>query len=221
MASITVYYHPLFGRAGALVRMLEHAKVPYTFKSNFPELASVASSFGGLGDTFAPPVVVDGDNVISQSTATAFYIGQKTGLDAGIPSAPKALQHLADIVDVFENGIASAKAKGGKELKVFLEGGRFEKLVSNLERGIKGPFYYGDQPTFVDFFLVQHVDFQAAVFLNRLKAEKGVDAFGAYPKIQGIVDGIRELPSYSGYAGPLQTIRPDMEAKDELFADYN
>jgi hypothetical protein len=34
---LTVYYWPMMGRAGPIVRMLEHANIPYAFKSEFGE----------------------------------------------------------------------------------------------------------------------------------------------------------------------------------------
>ena len=66
---LKVYYWPMFGRAGAVLRMLEHTGTKYEHISAFPDVAGVSTAFGGGSDTFAPPIVVDGDYKISQSTA--------------------------------------------------------------------------------------------------------------------------------------------------------
>lgn len=216
--TVTVNYWPMLGRAGSTIRMLEHAGVPYTVKSEFPDIAGVGSAFGcSKYDTFAPPIVQDGDFVISQSTACAAYVGEKCGLAA--PNVVKGFQHLCDIVDVFELGIAANVGKGGAELKKFLEGDRITKLLGNLERGVTGPFYYGDKPTVTDFFLCQHVDWSEGTLLNRLKAEKGVNIFASFPKLYGVVEGIRNLDSYKNYK-TMVTVKDEFKCKDELFAQY-
>ena len=64
--------------------------IEYVHKSEFPEIASVCGAFGADSATFAPPVVVDGDYVVSQSTAAAMYAGQKY-------AAPHCLQQFAAV----------------------------------------------------------------------------------------------------------------------------
>ena len=217
--AVTVYYWPMFGRAGSIIRMLEHGGAAYTVKSEFPDIASVGSAFGCTKhDTFAPPIVVDGDFVISQSTACALYVGEKCGLAA--PNTFKCSQHLSDIVDFYELGLAAAQNKGGGELKQFIEGERITKLLGNLERGVQGPFYYGDKPTVTDFFLTAQTDWAEETLLNRLKKEKGVDIFAAFPKFYGVVKGIRDLDSYKNYKGPLVTVKEEFFCKDEVIEQY-
>jgi len=91
MDSITVNYWPQRGRAGSIFLMLDHAGIAYEHKSEFADLAKVASSFGGPHDTFAPPIVQDGPKIYSQSTATAMWAGRKAGLTEGVDEI-KALQ---------------------------------------------------------------------------------------------------------------------------------
>jgi glutathione S-transferase len=159
--------------------------------------------------------VQDGEYTISQSTACAMYIAKKAGLTAGQDDA-KAVQHLADIVDFSEGGVSKAAASGAS-LKEYIEGDRIKKVLANIERSIKGPFYCGDSPTCADFFLTAHTDWMEATLLDRLKQECGADIFAGCPKMQAVVAGIRGLASYSGYAGPLPTCRPDFKAKDSIF----
>jgi hypothetical protein len=220
-APVTIYYWGMFGRAGAAMRMLEHVGAPYEHISDMSKLASVCSAFGcSATDNFAPPLLVDGEEFISQSSAVALHVGNKHGLNEGIKNPAKALQYMADIIDVLENGIGQAKGQGGAALKAYLEGDRLKKLMDNLERGIVGPFYFGAKPTYVDFLLVSIVDWTDATWADRLKAEKGVDVWGAYAKFSGVVSGIRGLDSYKGYSGTNVTANPQFHAKDDLFADY-
>ena len=55
----------------------------YEFSSEFGDIAAFASAFGANSDTFAPPFLVDGDLVLSQSSAISMYIGDKLGLNEG------------------------------------------------------------------------------------------------------------------------------------------
>jgi len=222
---LTVYYWSMMGRAGATVRMLEHTGTPYKHVSEFPAIAKLGSSWSGNKDTFAPPIVVDGDFRISQSTAVTLYVGTKVGLDEGL-NRFKAVQWLSDIVDLFEGGLGKNIREGGKSCKIYLEGAgdgkpaRFAKQMENLSRAIKGPFFTGDKPTLVDFFLCQHVDWNQTLTLNRLQEQTGVDIFAPYPKVKAVYEGIRNLESYKNYKGPLKTDRPGFLTKDEFFADY-
>jgi glutathione S-transferase len=219
---VTIYYWPMFGRGGATIRMLEHVGAPYNHVSDMPSLAAKCSAFGcTASDNFAPPLLIDGDEHISQSTAVAMYVGNKCGLNEGITNPAKAVQHLSDIVDLFELGVAGAKNKGGAALKAYLEGDRLPKMLGNMERGIKGPFYFGDSPTYVDFYLCANIDWLDFTLFDRLTAEKSVDhVLTSYSKMRGVVDGIRALDSYREYKGPLKTALPHLCAKDEVFSEY-
>ena len=53
--------------------MLEEAKVDFTHVSSVPEIKQIAAAFGGNSTTFAPPILVDGDAIVSQSSAVAMY----------------------------------------------------------------------------------------------------------------------------------------------------
>jgi hypothetical protein len=104
--------------------MLANAGIPVDHKIDMADLASVCSAFGSTaGDTFAPPVVVDGDKTVSQSIACCTYIGKKLGLTEGLDE-DKALQYLLDVIDVFEGGLGKAIASGAPALKAFVEGDR-------------------------------------------------------------------------------------------------
>jgi hypothetical protein len=71
--------------------MLEHKQVAYEHISEFPALAGVCSAFGAQGtDTFAPPMIIDGEFKISQSTACCQYVGEKCGFT--VPNSAKVRQ---------------------------------------------------------------------------------------------------------------------------------
>jgi len=186
----------------------------YEHKSDFPDIAKVCSAFGGPNDVFAPPVVQDGDKIYSQSIACAMWAGRKAGLTEGVDDV-KALQYLLDIIDVMEGGLHGNMEKGGAAFKAFVEGERIGKLLSNLEKGVQGPYWFGSKPSCVDFFWTNICDWFASVVLDRLQAEQGVDLFAAYPKLVGVVSGIRALDSYK--ACKVASCRDGFQAKDELF----
>ena len=52
----------------------------------------------------------------------------------------------------------------GPTLKKFIEGARWANLMGNIERSIKGPFYFGADPCCCDFFLLQALDWREATF---------------------------------------------------------
>ena len=206
---LRILYHAMLGRAGAVVRMCEEKGQPYEFISDFPELAKVCGAFGAAeSGTFAPPVVQDGDVTVSQSGACTMYIGEKLGLSAGVPNAAVAMQHLCDIGDwVVECGNAFSAIKelapeeAVQSLRAFAQK-RFVQWVAVLEQSIVGPFYYGAEATYVDYFLVSSVDWLQEVWLKGLPVwETGC------AKIMAVVASIRALASYADYAGPLKTVR--------------
>ena len=90
--------------------------------------------------------------------------------------------------------------------------------MANLERGIKVPFYFGATPTYVDFFLFAHLEWQRHTKLNRLKADLGVDPLAPYAKIIQVDAGIKALESVQACTRPVGI--DDYACKDELIAQY-
>lgn len=70
------------------------------------------SKWGAPTDCFAPPVVVDGDMTVSQSTASCLYLGNKLGLEPPGFNVYKATQHMIDIVDTFEGNLGKHNEHG-------------------------------------------------------------------------------------------------------------
>lgn len=216
---VKIYYWPMHGRAGALFRMLEHAGIKYEHISDFQAIASKGSAWKGSGKTFAPPIVVDGKYEISQSTATCLYIGKKAGLIPKGFDECKANQYMGDIVDVFENNLGKSN-EDGATLKAFLTGERWEKLMSNIERSIMGPYYFGGEPSAVDFFLLAHLDFRFAGLFERLQKQTGVDYFKKYPKVKAVAEQLRAFPAYKNYSGKVEICSAQYKAKDDVFKAF-
>ena len=167
--------------------------------------------------------MVNGDVMVSQSTAACMYVGRLCGFDEGMDE-DKAPQLMIDLVDTFENGIGKAAMEGGAALKIFLEQGRrqavapFAMLMGNLSATSKGPSSSGTKPTPVDFMLTALTDWQDEGKMDRLKVEKGLDPWAAYPKLAGVVAGVRALDPGTPY--PFPTVMENYKAKDALFEAY-
>jgi len=214
-ATLKVYYWPMLARGAPLVRMLEHTGTPYEYISEAPKMGEVGSFRAGAGDVFAPPIVVDGDFVLSQSVATAMYIGKKCDLTPPGFQEFKAVQYMLDIVDVFENGFGKNNEQG-PTLKKYLEGERWPKLMGNLERGIQGPFYFGAEPSCVDFFLLGHLDWREPTF-EKLRERFQVDPIAAFPKVSAIGAELRKAKGYKEFTA----VRMMNPVKDEVLDAYN
>lgn len=214
---LKVYYWPMLARGAPLVRMLEYTGTAYEYISDPAEFAKVMSRWGAKSDVFAPPVVVDGDTVISQSTASAMYLGQRLGLIPAGFDQFKAFQYLSDIIDVFEQNLGKNNEQG-PALKKFLEGDRWPLLMRNLEAGIKGPYYFGDEPCCVDFFLAAHLDWRSVTLFNPLKAKHGVDALKPFPKVSGVYNALKATNSWGDSPKGLRHMKP---ISDEILSAYH
>jgi glutathione S-transferase len=199
MSSIKVYYWPFLARGASLVRMLEHTGTPYEFISDKAEMAKVCSSFGATGTTFAPPVLVDGDYTIAQSGAATLYLGHKLGLTPEGYDQFKATQYILDIVDTFEGGIGKSN-EDGATLKAYLTGPRFASQMGNIERSIAGPFYFGAEPSAVDFYLLMHLEMRTTSIFGPLRERFGFDALAAFPKVAGVYAALLATDAYKNYA---------------------
>jgi len=189
---LTLYYWEVSGRVGAILRMLGESKTPFTWKTEFPDIAAVSSGFGGPTDTFAPPVLKDGDSLISQSLAITVHVGTRTGYDKGISCHIKALQYMSDAYDFAED--VTKHSKSLEDINKFVkapEAGKpawIEEWLTNFERSIKGPFYFGSQPTYVDFWTTQGFDWADFVLLNGIRF-----SLDKYPKLVGMLTATRAI----------------------------
>jgi len=198
--------------------MLEESKTPYIRKSDFTDIAKVGSGYGANTNTYAPPILQEGDSLLSQSMPIAIRIGMRTGFDQGVECCVKACQFMADASDFAE--AATNASKSAETIKCFLKAPEEGKLspcaewLRNMENSIKGPYFYGARPTYVDFWFTQGFDWCDFVLFNPI----GHKAEAHYPKIQGVLAGIRGLESAKTIKEPVGP--PSMAMAEAVIADY-
>ena len=202
---LVIYNWPMMGRCGAQFLMLDHAGIKYEHIESLEGMIEVSSVFGAQTGNFAPPVIVDGDKIMSQSYSQCIYIGRKAGLEPAGFCQFKAMQMLADIDDWLTNNFKPENSKtltSSEYLKEFLEGkdgkpGRFAMYATMVEFNITGEFVFGSKPSCVDFFLANQLDFVYHTVLQKLQDYTGTDMLASFPKIKGVWQRVRDLPSYS------------------------
>ena len=88
--------------------------------------------------------------------------------------------------------------------------------MNNIERSIKGPFYFGAEPSCADFLLLAHLDWRVSSLFDPLKTLYGVDVLAAYPKMSALLAAFHKTEQYqkSGHKLP-----PPI--KDEVLKSYN
>jgi len=178
--------------------MLEESKVSYVWRKDYGDISAHCTGFGSAKDTFAPPVIQDGDVTISQSLACTLHVGEKYGFNKGVKSTAKAVQYMLDLQDFMEQ--CDNNKKSAARLAEFIKGpggkvSYFDEWMSNIERSIQGPFYFGDTMTYVDFFACQVFDVVHSTIFGPI----GVDEFRRYPKIHAVVSGIRGMSSAQSF----------------------
>ena len=169
-------------------------------------------------DAFAVPVVTDGAISIGQSNAMAAYVGEKLGFASGIAErggTAKGVQFMLDMRDFFNNVIKTSYNATERKLIAFdglaIRGNgpdvqavraRYDQFLVYLEDAIVGPFFFGDSPTYVDYYMV-------AIFewLHIVLKEYSVPRYGPsfpsgmladYPKVHAV---LRALVNGNGVAG--------------------
>lgn len=185
-----------------MFRMLAERNVPYEHvkDSKKMNLVLVGDECASRTSTnLAPPCIVDGEVVISQNIPVHIYVGKKLGFDEGIDCEPEiALQYMCDLDDLHKEMDKAASLGREKNdviaLRAYLEGARFNKHIESIERSIKGPFYFGEEPTYVDFIATGYFDMMDGKWLDSLKPYSG-DVLARTPKLKGVVSNIRTLPS--------------------------
>ena len=120
-----------------------------------------------------------------------------------MPDIFKAVQYMNDLQDFALETFSNALDFGDDptSLRAFIEGGRMASFMANIEHSIAGPFYFGDEPSYVDYYLLGKFDWEIdSVCLTPLTAklaEKGFDLYAKAPKIRKILDALRSTPAYS------------------------
>lgn len=197
MSKPQVVYWDLKGRAGAAFYMLAESKVEFEHVKEAPEMAKVLTALGAESTNFAPPLFIDGETKVSQSLPVCMAVGKKTGFDKGVDEL-KALQYMLDVTDL---DTEITKAAGSAEtLFAFVKGtdgpSRMSKWLGNIERSIKGPFYFGETASYVDYWLAQSVTMRNFTLWDAVGSK--YDPFAQSPKAKAVAEFILNQDSVKG-----------------------
>eukprot|EP00977_Amphora_coffeiformis_P006107 scaffold1323_cov160-Amphora_coffeaeformis.AAC.12 len=199
---ITIMYWPFLGRASGLFRMLEEANIEYEHVSDVGQMCFAISSDDETTN-LAPPIILDMNKglTISQAVACHSYIGNKYGFDKGITVTQVAMQYMLDLDDLHNEllyrALKDRKEKTVTELQKYVTGNRYKNHLKAINRSIRGPFYFGQHPTYVDFAVCSYLDKCIGKWLAPLERKAG-DTIGHYaPKLKAVYEHISSLPSAS------------------------
>jgi len=177
--------------------MCEEAGVEYKHATTPPEMG--ASYFGGQGTNLAPPIVeIDGVSV-SQAVACHQFLGNKLGFNKNIEIPELAVQYMADLDDLHsqmaDKAIAGKKTDDVLALQEYVTSDRYKQHLQSIDRSIKGPFYFGDEPTYVDFAVCSYLDMCVCKWLGPLEVKSGDTIATNAPKLKAVYDAICNLES--------------------------
>ncbi|KAL3912522.1 MAG: hypothetical protein SGPRY_008311 [Prymnesium sp.] len=203
--ALEIFYWPVPGRAYSLLAMCSFACAPCSHVHAYDRMAHLTSATGrtivgeALGDTFAPPMVVDKGRgvIISQSVAATLYLGEQLGFDRAVQIMPKAVQYMVDASDLLSQTpiadppITEPSNSDVAALVDFHDSGRFNAWMGNLERSIKGPYYFGDSISYVDFYLTMVMMWLRQVVYDRIPGAEHV--YDPYTKVLGVVEAVQAL----------------------------
>ena len=202
MPMIVIKYWPILARASGLFRMCAEAGVEWKHVTTAPVMG--AAFFGAETSNLAPPILEDGDVVLSQAVACHQYLGNKFGFNKNIKIPELAIQYMNDLSDLHsemgDKAIAGKKSNDVHALQEYVMGDRYKRHLQAINRSIKGPYYFGDEPTYVDFAVCSYLDMCEYKWLLPLVPKSG-DTIAKYaPKLKSIYEKIRSLPSATNNA---------------------
>jgi hypothetical protein len=142
----------------------------------------------------------------------------ETILDFALPMSMRAMwclltSQLNDLADLNGETYALEKlTEASKWPAFFAKGGRLHAWLGTIERSIVGPFYFGSERSYVDFYLLQVFDWHDHSLFKPLLPATG-DVLIAYPKIAGVLRALRASPAYAqrSLKTPEITITPDSQ----------
>ena len=149
-------YGRVQSRASRVLWLLEELGQEYEFVDVGPHDPQVAA----LNDTGKIPVLVDGDHVISDSSAIMTYLADKHGAftyPAGTPERAQQDSLFHALIDEFDALLWTATRHMGvlpedKRVPAIHESLKWEftNSVERLSKRFEGPFLQGDKPTIAD-----------------------------------------------------------------------
>ena len=79
------------------------------------------------------------------------------------------------------------------KLKELITGGRYLKILCAINRSIKGPYYFGAEPTYVDFYACGVFEMCEGKWLTPLTPYSGDTIAEHAPKLKVVLSNIRQL----------------------------
>jgi glutathione S-transferase len=228
-----IYYGADLARASPLLRMCAEADAACEWVTGDEVLKVVSCREGegqhhlqgvGHGDTFAPPVLQDlsagNDVFISQSVAAAHYLGERLGFGVGVGllQSTKSVQYMTDLNDMQSELIGRYSdyfAQGSwARMRTWNDGGRLASWLGNIERSIRGPFYFGEALSAPDFYLVGVMGY----------FEVMNPAFPAvlqpFPRVRAVLAAVSRLPSWQASEAKDSPILFLPDLTSEQLAEY-
>lgn len=153
--SVTLFHHP-FSRAANVVWMLEELNVPYQLE--FVDLMAgeqKSDAVKALNPMGKLPVLVDGDTVVSETSAVALYLGDRYGLGTLAPLVTDPargpyLRWCLYAPSVIEPA-CMAKASGWTYRASSAGWGSYDDVLATLDGALStGPYLLGDRFTMAD-----------------------------------------------------------------------
>jgi glutathione S-transferase len=194
---LKIKYWKILGRASGLFRMCLEAGVDFEHTTEAADMG--CAFFGAETGNLAPPVIEDGTIVISQAVACHQYLGNKFGFNKNIEVPELAVQFISDLSDLHremgEKAAAGADSNDVKVLQEYLTGDRYKNHLRAIERCIQGPFFFGEEMTYVDFATASFFDMADGKWLTPLLEKSGDTVKEHAPKLKAVLDHIRGLPS--------------------------
>ena len=194
---LQIKYWGLLGRASGLFRMLEESGVEYEYIQD--RTLMNCALFGAESTNLAPPIITDGEVSVSQAPACFQYLGNKLGFNEGIDVPEVAMQYILDLNDLFSDmQQANSKGRDNKDvvaLQAYMTGDRYKHHLEAINRSIKGPYYFGDKPTYVDFATTSYFDMLEGPALIPLMEKSGDTLAKHAPKLKVVLEKIRALES--------------------------
>ncbi|MFO0741840.1 MAG: glutathione S-transferase [Labilithrix sp.] len=222
-AGYQLFYWPSIQGRGEFVRLaLEDAGATYVDVAREESAKSIFEALEGMGGIrhFAPPVLKDGDVLVSQTAAILDYLTTKHPAllpDASVAARSHALQlqltiadFVAEVHDTHHPVSTAAyyedqKGEAKKRAAAFIEH-RIPKFLGYFERCVRGEFAYTDLSLFQ---IMKGLDY---AFPNAYAA-----ASKKTPNLVGLVQRVAERPRIADYLASSRRIAFN---EDGIFRHY-
>lgn len=192
--SIVLYHHP-YSRAANMIWALEEVGAPYTLRTvNLMAGEQKAPEFLALNPMGKLPVLVDGDAVVSETSAICLYLGDRYAAGRLAPAVDDPARGAYLRWSVYPSAViepgAMSKANGWTYRPSQAGWGSYESILQTLDGALAaGPWLLGDRFTMADVLV--------GASLRWMLMSKMIDA----------------LPSFTAYTARLAE-RPALQASE-------